>query len=74
MTEALLQCARTIRQGDPKRETRDWHRYAERTAAYAFGVAGDVALAKNERLLEHWRKTEGVVSVQQEEPPRLRML
>lgn len=74
VTEALLQCARTIRQGDPKRETRDWHRYAERTAAYAFGVAGDVALAKNERLLEHWRKTEGVVSVQQEEAPRLRML
>lgn len=60
IAEALLQCARTIRQSVPKRETRNWHRYAERTAAYAFGVAGDVALAKNARLVEHWRKAEGL--------------
>ena len=65
IAEALLQCAPTIRQGGPKRETRNWHRYAERTAAYAFGMAGDVALAKNERLLEHWKKIEGLAIVPQ---------
>ena len=59
VAEALLQCAPTIRQNDPKRETRNWHRYAERTMAYAFGVAGDVALARNEKYFEHWRKIEG---------------
>lgn len=59
IAEALLQCAPTIRQSGPKRETRNWHRYAERTAAYAFGVAGDVALARNEKYFEHWRKIEG---------------
>ena len=64
---ALLQCAPTIRQSCPKRETRNWHRYAERTAAYAFGVAGDVALAKNERLLEHSRKVENLTTVPQYE-------
>ncbi len=62
---AILQCAPSIRQSGPKRETRNWHRYAERTAAYAFGVAGDVALAKNERLLEHWRKVENLTTVPQ---------
>ena len=56
---ALIQCAPTIRQGGEKREGRNWQRYSERTADYAFGVAGDVALAKNERYLEHWRKIEG---------------
>lgn len=65
VTDALLQCAPTIRQSCPKRETRNWHRYAERTAAYAFGVAGDVALAKNERLLEHWRKVENLTTITQ---------
>jgi len=56
VAEAVRQCAPTIRK---KKEGRDWQRYADRTAAYAFGVAGDVALAKNERYLEHWRKIEG---------------
>ena len=57
VAEAVRQCAPTIRE---KNEGRDWQRYAERTAAYAFSVAGDVALAKNERYLEHWRKIEGI--------------
>ena len=47
-------------------------RYAERTAAYAFGAAGDAALAKNERYLEHWRGIEKEEKVRQE-VPRVRM-
>lgn len=62
VADTILQCGPTIRANRPghsKRETRNWHRYAERTAAYAFGVAGDVALARNEKYFEHWRKIEG---------------
>ena len=74
IAEALLQCAPTIRQSGPKRETRNWHRYAERTAAYAFGVAGDLALARNEKYSECWRKVESMgAEKRQEEAPRLRM-
>ena len=69
MTEGLRQCAPTIRE---KNEGRDWQRYAERTAAYAFSVAGDVALAKHERYGEHWRKIEGFAA-RGKEQPRLRM-
>ena len=57
VVEAVRQCGPTIRE---KPEGRNWQLYAERTAAYAFGAAGDAALAKNERYLEHWRKIEGV--------------
>lgn len=56
VVEAVRQCAPTIR-GKP--EGRNRQLYTERTAAYAFDAAGDVALAKNERYLEHWRKIEG---------------
>ena len=56
VAEAVRQCAPTIRE---KNEGRAWQRYAERTAAYAFSVAGDLALAKNERYLEHWQRIEG---------------
>ena len=80
VTDTIMQCAPTIRadrqvkEGRSKRETRDWHRYAERTAAYAFGVAGDVALARNAKYFEHWRKIEGLEpEKRQEEAPRLRM-
>ena len=69
---AILQCAPTIREDRSKRETRNWQRYAERTAAYAFGVAGDLALAKNERLLEHWRKVEGT-DVNKQTIPRMKI-
>ncbi len=77
VADTILQCAPTIRADRPghrKREARDWHRYAERTAVYAFGVAGDVALARNEKYFEHWRRIEGMEpEKQQEESPRLRM-
>lgn len=75
MADTILQCGPAIRQtreGRGKREARDWHRYAERTAAYAFGVAGDVALARNEKYFEHWRKVEGEDTTQQTRP-RMRM-
>lgn len=63
VAEAVRQCAPTIRE---KNEGRDWQRYAERTAAYAFSMAGDAALAKNERYLEHWQKIEGAHEARQE--------
>lgn len=55
VTNAIMQCAPTIRQ---KSEGRNWQRYAERTTDYAFSVAGDVALAKHARQMEQWRKVE----------------
>jgi len=69
VAEAVRECGPSIRE---KNEGRNWQRYAERTAAYAFGVAGDVALAKNERYLEHWRGIEKEEKVRQE-VPRVRM-
>jgi hypothetical protein len=54
---AVRACAPTIRE---KQTGRDWQRYAERTADYAFGVAGDVDLAKNDRYRELWRRIEGI--------------
>lgn len=41
--ETLVQCAP---QTQPEQVNRDWRRYAERTIAYAFGIAGDVKLAQ----------------------------
>ena len=70
VAEAVRQCGPTIRE---KNEGRDWQRYAERTAAYAFNVAGDVALAKNERYLEHWRRIEGLSMEQKQDMARVRM-
>ena len=55
VTEVIRQCAPGIRE---KKEGRNWQRYAERTADYAFGMAGDVDLAKSERFLEHWKRVE----------------
>ena len=65
VVDAIRECGPTIRE---KNEGRNWQRYAERTAAYAFGVAGDVALAKNERYLEHWRQIEGAEGARQAVP------
>ena len=74
---AVFQCAPSIRQNNGKKEGRNWHQYAERTTAYAFGTAGDVTLTKNERYLEHWRKIEmmeaGRQEQQKQEIPRVRM-
>ena len=74
----VFQCAPSIRQDNGKKEGRNWQLYAERTTAYAFGTAGDVTLAKNERFLEHWRKIEGqkeqtVEHEKEQIQPRLRM-
>ena len=56
VAEAINQCAPSIRE---KNEGRNWQRYADRTADYAFGMAGDLELAKHERYREHWQKIEG---------------
>lgn len=66
---AVWACTPTIRE---EKAERDWQRYAERTAGYAFGVAGDVALVKNERYKELWRKIEGI-GEQEREAPRMKM-
>ena len=54
--ETIRACAPTIRDAQGGR---NWQRYAERTAAYAFGPAGDRDLMRNERYRELWRKVEG---------------
>lgn len=71
VTEALIQCAPIIRHDRPKKEHRNWQRYAERTTAYAFGMAGDLTLAKNEHLREHWRKIEEIRQVEQASFPSI---
>lgn len=53
---AIFHCAPEIRE---KPTGRNWKRYAERTAGYAFGMAGDIALQKNERYRAAWLKVEG---------------
>lgn len=50
-------CAPTIRETPVGR---NWQRYAERTAAYAFGPAGDRDLIRNARYQALWRTVEGV--------------
>lgn len=57
VADAVRACAPTIRDG---KAGRNWQRYAERTVDYAFGVAGDMDLAKNERYRELWQRIEGV--------------
>jgi len=54
--ETIRACAPTIRE---KQAGRNWQRYAERTAEYAFGPAGDRDMERNERYRELWRKVEG---------------
>ena len=66
---AIRTCAPIIRESP---NGRNWQRYAERTADYAFGVAGDVDLMKNERYREHWQRIEGI-GEQEGETPRVRM-
>ena len=69
VAETIRQCAPTIREG---KEGRNWQRYAERTTDYAFGMAGDVDMAKNERYRELWRGIEGIKEREQE-VSRIRM-
>ena len=54
--ETISICAPTIRDSQTGR---NWQRYAERTADYAFGPAGDRDLERNGRYRELWRKVEG---------------
>ena len=56
VTGTLQQCAPTIRE---TRTGRNWQRYAERTADYAFGPAGDRDMERNVRYHELWRRVEG---------------
>ena len=54
--ETIRACAPTIRE---TQTGRNWQRYAERTADYAFGPAGDRDMVRNERYRELWRRVEG---------------
>lgn len=65
VAEAVRSCAPTIRE---KQTGRNWQRYAERTVDYAFGVAGDVAMARNERYREMWRRIEGIEESKRQQP------
>jgi hypothetical protein len=58
---ALRQCAPTLRE---KPEGRDWNDYAQRTARYAFGAAGDRQAADLGKYRQQWERLEG------REPPR----
>ena len=60
VAEAVRNCAPTIRDAEKAGAGRNWQRYAERTADYAFGMAGDMDMAKNERYRELWRRIEEV--------------
>lgn len=64
--ETIRACAPTIRD---LQTGRNWQRYAERTADYAFGPAGDRDLERNERYRELWRKIERT----EEKEQRIRM-
>lgn len=52
---AIRECAPALREN----ESRNWERYAERTAEYAFGLKGDEALQRNEKYAEFWKRLEG---------------
>jgi hypothetical protein len=66
----------TLQEQD-EQTSRDWQRYAERATAYAFGVAGDVKLARSAVLREEARQAEEQDKQRQEErqpkPPPFRM-
>ena len=68
--DAVRQCAPAIRETPARR---DWQRYAERTADYAFGTAGDVELAKYETYRELWRRVEERAGMQQKYAIHTRM-
>ena len=69
VAETIRVCGPTIREDQAGR---NWQRYSERTADYAFGMAGDVDMAKNERYRELWRRIEGI-GEQEREAPGVRM-
>jgi hypothetical protein len=55
VTDAIRQCAAHWRD---EVEKRDWQRYAERTATYAYGVAGDRELQRWSAYYDHWLNIE----------------
>lgn len=71
ITEAIRLCAPAMRGSDEQR--RDWQRYAERTAAYAFGIAGDRDLERNAKYADLWRRIEGLDSQQEKNRQRQKM-
>ena len=56
IAEAISQCAPTIRD---KAQRRDWARYAERTACYAFGAGGDMVIGRYQQRVRSWQRLEG---------------
>jgi hypothetical protein len=76
--ETIRQCAP---HGQKEQTERDWRRYAERATAYAFGVAGDIKLARAAAYLEEKRNNEEAARQREEEQreeerrraPRMRM-
>lgn len=56
IAEAISQCAPTIRE---KGQKRDWARYAERTACYAFGAGRDMVIGKYQQRVRSWQRLEG---------------
>jgi hypothetical protein len=76
--ETIARCAPQHQLGQTKR---DWRRYAERATAYAFGVAGDIKLARATAYLEEKRENEEAAGQREEEQrkkaqrqaPRMRM-
>ncbi|WP_248886492.1 TraI/MobA(P) family conjugative relaxase [Acidithiobacillus acidisediminis] len=65
---AIRQCAPGIRE---KEEGRDWDDYAQRTARYAYSVAGDRQAAELEKYRQQWLKLEGRQPQQQKEPVKV---
>ena len=60
---ALRQCAPSLRD---KPEGRDWGDYAQRTARYAFGAAGDRQAAGLGKYRQQWERLEGREQPQQQ--------
>ena len=58
VAETIRDCAPTIRE---QKTGRNWQRYAERTAEYAFGMAGDRDLERNARYWEMWERIEKAI-------------
>ena len=65
---AIRECAPTIRE---KAESRDWNDYAQRTARYAYSVAGDRQVAQVSKYRERWLKLEGREPQKQPEPAKV---
>jgi hypothetical protein len=72
VTDTIFHCAPEDHSDQPER---NWRRYAERIAAYAFGIAGDIVLARDAASQEKERQEqqECVEETRQQEAPRLRM-